>query len=381
MKAVADPPSCPFQSDVGAPPDLSTIEITVFGPAYGEGIVLHLPGIGWGVVDSCVFKSDGNNHSLPLSYLKAIGVTELAFAFLSHPHEDHYLGLDEIIESFPRMKILGRYQGDSIEELKRYWIYRDLEKTHSTSDYLAKVFNAMRKAERKGIKYVRLSELQTVMKGSGNIAGKTFNSEIKVLSPSGVSEERYADALRRVIPREGERLKYLKRYDHNLIASAFLIRVNDLKIILGSDVIKGGNIQTGWKGIMGITAANDLKAQVVKVAHHGSSGAHHQPVWSLHKLGKAMAIITPYYKGQTCLPGIGDVSRIRDHAVQAGITGEIVFDDAASQYPETIARQVGFDLRSWHIRRKPDRAGFLRLRYDLKGKIIEKSACPPSRWL
>lgn len=33
---------------LGSPPEEDQIEITTFGPGYGESIVVHLPGLGWG---------------------------------------------------------------------------------------------------------------------------------------------------------------------------------------------------------------------------------------------------------------------------------------------------------------------------------------------
>lgn len=370
-----------FPTNLGLPPAEDIIELTVFGPSYGEAIVLHLPGVGWGVIDSCTFKSGGKKFCLPLSYLQAFNVPRLDFVLLTHPHEDHYLGLDDIIKAYPDLRMVGRYHGNSIEELKAYWAYRDFESSDSSLAPLAKVLNAIRRAEKTGTKFIKLSEMQCIIHESGLINGTGFNTEIRVLSPSGVSEERYADALRRCIPRVGKRLRYLRRTDHNLIASALLVKVNDLKIILGSDVEKGGHNQTGWKGIMGITTAQDMIAQGIKVAHHGSSGAHHQPAWSLHKQAGPLTIITPYFKGSQKLPGVGDLARVKGHSKRLGITGEVEFDHPTSAYPISTVTQAVYDFKSWRICRNPENAGFLRIRYDLSGNVVETHACPPSLWL
>ncbi|KJU81704.1 hypothetical protein MBAV_006106, partial [Candidatus Magnetobacterium bavaricum] len=49
-----------FPLDCLTPPKDNELEVTVFGTGYGESIVMHVPGIGWGVIDSCTMETDKN---------------------------------------------------------------------------------------------------------------------------------------------------------------------------------------------------------------------------------------------------------------------------------------------------------------------------------
>jgi hypothetical protein len=48
------------------------IEVTVFGPGFGESILMHLGKNCWAIVDSCIDKATKNPAAL--SYLEQIGV-------------------------------------------------------------------------------------------------------------------------------------------------------------------------------------------------------------------------------------------------------------------------------------------------------------------
>jgi hypothetical protein len=263
----------------GKPPADDILEITVLWPGFGESVVLHIPGFGWGVIDSCVFKGS----CLPLCYLKRLNVDRLGFVFLSHPHQDHYQGMDDLLNAFPSIEMVGRYQGNSIEELKRFWTRQDVANGTNLSESLSKVFNALKRAADRGARYQKLSEMVTFEK-QGSTANGNYVSKIVALSPSAESEERYAEALQRCIPRVGKRMKPLKTNDRNLIASAIWIGVNQINILLGSDVEKGTMRQTGWKGIVSSPNCPNLEVSAIKVAHHGSSSSHHQPACSSHRV-------------------------------------------------------------------------------------------------
>jgi hypothetical protein len=80
-----------FRENILHPPKENELEVSIFGPGYGESIILHIPGIGWGVVDSCTKRINGISVILPLVYLSELQPppTKLAFVILTHPHEDH----------------------------------------------------------------------------------------------------------------------------------------------------------------------------------------------------------------------------------------------------------------------------------------------------
>ena len=53
------------------PPSDREIEVSIFGPGYGECIVVHAGGNEWAIIDACLDKA---GHPAALAYLRQIGV-------------------------------------------------------------------------------------------------------------------------------------------------------------------------------------------------------------------------------------------------------------------------------------------------------------------
>ncbi len=81
------------------PPGAGEFELTLFGPGYGEGIVLHVGDGVWVIVDSCI-DADGSPRAL--SYLESIGVDPtqaVALVVATHWHDDHIRGMERLVET------------------------------------------------------------------------------------------------------------------------------------------------------------------------------------------------------------------------------------------------------------------------------------------
>jgi hypothetical protein len=84
---------------VSTPPEPNEIEVSIFGPGYGECCLIHFGG-GWIVIDSCIdVESD---RPAALRYLEAIGVNYAQLVKLivaSHWHDDHIRGLAALVKA------------------------------------------------------------------------------------------------------------------------------------------------------------------------------------------------------------------------------------------------------------------------------------------
>ena len=79
-------------------PKPDEIEVSIFGPGFGESIAVHFGGGRWGVIDSCMNR--GKNRSAALVYFDEIGVipeTQIDLIVASHWHDDHIAGIDQIV--------------------------------------------------------------------------------------------------------------------------------------------------------------------------------------------------------------------------------------------------------------------------------------------
>ena len=81
------------------PPDPDELEVSLFGPGFGECVVVHAGCGEWIIIDSCV-GADGQTPAA-LDYLKRIGV-DLAAAVkrvvATHWHNDHVRGLSRTMQ-------------------------------------------------------------------------------------------------------------------------------------------------------------------------------------------------------------------------------------------------------------------------------------------
>jgi len=82
-------------------PHTNEFEIVLFGPGYGESILLHVGGGRWVVIDSCL---DGSKNPVSLEYLTQIGVEPsgaIKAVIATHWDEDHIRGMTSILQRCP----------------------------------------------------------------------------------------------------------------------------------------------------------------------------------------------------------------------------------------------------------------------------------------
>jgi hypothetical protein len=367
------------------PPNENELEITVFGPGYGESIVLHVPGIGWGVIDSCEVRK----HPTPLALHYLLNLLsppypKLAFVLLTHPHEDHYKGLDKIIREYPGgVERICRYEGDGVRELKRYLVQQRVAGNY-VSPGLVNVFKTIGEAEKAGVNFRRLGEMTLVfdLKNVPIEGYGTANICLMALSPSAASCQKYVDTLFKAFPQRGKPVQPVPDEAHNLISVALLLKIGEIQVIFGSDVETGLKNNTGWNGIIFNRDCPELWTNLIKVSHHGSEDGFNPLAWQNHgKRMKPIAIITPFCHGSTLLPKKKDIENIKRVSNKVGITSSIQFGkDLYKYYPRDVVRNLSTHARSLKVIEYPEKIGFIRVRYLLDGTVKECHAELPATW-
>jgi hypothetical protein len=358
-------------------PNPDEIELTFFGPGFGESIVVHVPGIGWGIIDSCEFKTKNEKFIPPLEYLFLQNINHISFLILTHPHLDHFSGMDEIIQNYlGKIDRVCLYAGDGVREYASYLINKRIMGFPGATQ-LAVILKELKNATKKGADRRKLGALTSIIPRQGvSVNGKSFEVEIISLSPLAEDEERYVDILRKALPKLGEKFKNLPDRDHNLIASAIRISVGETIIILGSDVEKGRTALSGWRGIVESLDAPDLSVKVLKVAHHGSTNAYHKKAWEEHsKKSKIVSVIMPYHRGGQILPTIKDIQRIGKHSSFIGLTSTIAYSRPLDFYDRAVVRRLP---ESWKVLKYPEQCGMITLRYDIDGNMKFRQVVQPA---
>ncbi len=175
----------------------------------GQGDCLHIKAGG----KNLLIDGGGSfNYNVGKSTLKPYflknGVTKIDMAIATHLHTDHYQGLKELSQTY-RIKKLGVYEANSVNE-------NHLKKEFKTDEilYLA----------------------------AGDVINMGRNVSVEVLSP--------------------DRGNPLDEKDEN--KNSLVLRVN----VKGSSVLMTGDIDE--KGEKTLIEDTDIKADILKIAHHGS---------------------------------------------------------------------------------------------------------------
>lgn len=367
-----------YSNEYIQPPKPDNLEITVFGPSYGESIVLYIPSIGWGVIDSCKFKLNEKNVNLPLDYLTGVlhpHYPQLAFVILTHPHEDHYKGLDEIIKMYPGgVKRVCWYSGDGIRELKKY-ICQQRVAGRTVLPGFPEVLNTMQDSPQKGCQTRRLSELTTI--------AETPLSKLVALSPSSLNIKMYVEKLFKAIPVVGEPVRPMNDNEHNLISTTLFLKFGKLQAIFGSDLENTNDKSSGWNAIVHNNDCPELWTNFVKIAHHGSINGYNSKVWEEHcKYNKPIAAITPFLNGNIYLPDSDLINILKDNVSKLFLTSFPKYQTKISRYyKKDIERSIVSRTRNFKIIEYPDEAGFVRFRFNSDGELLENMTVPPATLL
>ena len=91
----------------------------------------------------------------------------------------------------------------------------------------------------------------------------------------------------------------------NQVAIALWVKVDDIIVLLGSDLDR-----LGWNDILSSTERPTHNASAFKVEHHGSKSGHHLGVWRQLLDKHPYAVLTPWSRGGRILPNHSDVERI-----------------------------------------------------------------------
>ena len=300
--------------------DPESLEIHVLGAGKGESIVLRWPGDRWGVVD-CYTPSLSDYDTNPtLRFLQSQGVSELEFLCLTHPHDDHFRGMSQLLERLI-VKHFWRFAGLSGRDLRQLAQYLLIDAERSGSSELTENAND----------FVRTMALVNERRQGGHLRQKTATGfqqlypvpadtsarfQIWSFAPSGNQVGHYENALAACFTEDGRFRARLPQAHHNAVSVGLLIRFGETQVILGGDIE-----QLGWNDVRQDLQRENLFANAVKVSHHGSETGYVPGLWKDLAGGKKpIAVIAPYRRFR--LPKPDAISHIRPHVSKIMLTCE-----------------------------------------------------------
>lgn len=287
------------------------IEVSVFGPGYGESLLIHVGKGCWIAIDSCI--DHASRRPRPLRYLEELGVdpnTAVHIVVASHWHDDHVSGMHELFKAASSAYFVCSSALTAVEFLALADLYA------SDSSHTPRGPREL---------YCCLTEIRARGKSSGRqilrlaIADRplwpadiAINVRLTALSPSDEMTRRSLEFMAQAFAaiKRGAREDRLIESLPNDVAVALRLDVQDRAILLGSDLEEEGNPLVGWSAVLDSAAARERRSTTFKVAHHGSRSGHHDGVWRDLLEHDPLSLLTPFRWGRHRIPTPDDRARI-----------------------------------------------------------------------
>jgi hypothetical protein len=296
-------------------PENDQIEISVFGPGYGESIALHIGNGKWLVVDSCVDKS--TNNPAVLDYFNRIGVDpskDVSLVVITHWHQDHIKGIGNVLQECERADVCISSAFASDEFLTITGLFGNSEMPRGSG--LDEMFNMMNqlhisKEEGKSRKLELATTNKLILNEELLIDGNSYQVSVYTLYPNDkahIEALRNFGAMAKNLPE-----KMVKTYENNpnISSVVLLIEIDGTSILFGGDLEETADSETGWSSILAEKKVGEIKSSSFKIPHHGSRNAHNDDVWKDLLDEDPFSVLTPYQLGSRYLPSAEDISRIK----------------------------------------------------------------------
>jgi hypothetical protein len=282
-------------------PASDELEVSVFGPGLGESIAVHL----------------GDDDIA--SRVKLVVVT--------HWHDDHMRGAAEIL----RAATQAQFCCSSALRCDDFWtLIAGSEQLVMKSDAASGVaeFASILETleERRPTRTPRASAgprwaMADMLLYRRNGAPGSVDCEVHSLSPSSTATTRAFRGLAQLVPQLRGAKRAAVAVGPNEASVVLSITLGDAHALLGADMETGANPTNGWHAIVASSTRPPTKADVYKIAHHGSANADHDAAWSALLSKDPVAVLTPFLQGNVLLPSGADVERLQGRTPQLYAAG------------------------------------------------------------
>jgi hypothetical protein len=309
-----------FGNSLQVPPKPEELEISVFGPGFGECIVVHFGQGDWGIVDSCL--EPNSKRPVALHYLKLLQVDaekSVRFVLASHWHDDHMQGISSVFKE-AKSALFACSQAvrtPEFNEILSSWTGTRFLPGGSGVDELHSVMSelAKRKADTRYPSPVLASANKVIWERARQPA-----ITVKALSPSDAAVLATLARLKPLCPKNSKARRRLLSLQPNDTSVALALQIGNHRVLLGADLEARRDSGLGWIAVVDGFDKNEPKHQGFKIPHHGSPTAHHAGVWDHMLTDDPWAVTTPFVSGNVKLPSVADSQHILDRTTGAYLT-------------------------------------------------------------
>ncbi len=289
--------------DYGLPPASDQIEVTLFGPGYGEAIAVHLGENNWLLVDSCIDPNTGSPAAL--TYLDCLGVLpeKVKTIVASHWHDDHVRGIFALAEKY------------NTAEFQLSAVFTDQEAMYFLAAFSGNATPGQSRGSQELFKVMQSRDVVSFVAQRSNILElklQTKTIRVTALSPVHAAIAQSVAHMAQYLPRPsgGSPINHAPELQTNLESITIHIDLGDDAILLGADLEDHNKL--GWSAVVeDAWCKQRLQATAYKVAHHGSVSGDSPVIWASLLRPEPVACLTPFSLGAHRLPTDDDRERIR----------------------------------------------------------------------
>jgi len=311
--------SCSFRPT--DPPSAEEIEVSLFGPGFGESVLIHLGNEEWLAVDSCMDPE----HKVPvaLRYFDEISVDpakSLKCIVASHWDNDHIKGIGELFRCSDSAKFhcTAAFEEKSFLACLSHWITPGFVDESGTEE-LIEVLQELKKRQPRH-HYV-VPEFASANKILWEKNLDVPYIQVRALAPSSAGIFAMVASLKKKIldAESFEVRRRLPRIVDNHASVVLRIQIGETAVLLGGDIQMRQDSSFGWKAILE-EFGQKYMSNAYKVPHHGSSNADDDVIWIKLLSEDPPALIAPYVGGGHNLPTLEDCRRLQGRTDHAYIT-------------------------------------------------------------
>lgn len=301
-------------------PALDELEVSVFGPGFGECVVAHLGQGDWMVVDSCL--NNTRDQPIALEYLSALGVDiarQVRLVVITHWHDDHIQGAAKVFSE----AISARFGCSAALRNREFFSIlaaseqvRPVARDGSLSEFES-ILEELHRRNKRGLRCsqagpdIWAQDGQTLFQSIG-----TGSATVTALSPSSQTMTDAAASFGKLIPQVSSQIKRFPRCTPNDQSVVLLVQSPSCSILLGADMESVGDPLRGWQAVVDSPFRSQVMCDAIKVAHHGSENGDHDGIWSTLMKPEPPAFVTPYAAGKKPLPSEDDIQRLTSRTSQ-----------------------------------------------------------------
>ncbi|WP_395646633.1 MBL fold metallo-hydrolase [Terricaulis sp.] len=336
------------------------LEISVLGRGYGESIVLHVPALGWIVVDS--FLTEAGSPAA-LEYIKSQGgdLDQVVGIVATHWHDDHIQGISDLLKNCraAQFSLPIALQGKQFRAIA-YEAAR--VGTNETSSGAAELLASLRVIKGSDRVPNWVTEGQIIHRTVFSLAGRAHRFELEALSPSKKDVDAFLLHVAAQTLAPSNDAFRIPEFTENDISMAAWGRISGQFFLLGADLEERKQADRGWNNVLARLAPLGEQAGYYKIAHHGAKSGHSQRVWSELCVTDPVATIAPWTKGGKAIPTEADCRRIQALTSRAYVTTRNPL-----RKPQRMASVVEGKIRSMNagLRAHPSEVGRITATLDV----------------